>query len=388
MTHPMPGVLVMVSSLRCGGAEKHAVSLVNHLDTSRFRLALSYIKRDDNLACQVDTSRLEAVLPLEVEKKFEWSAAAALARHIDRYSIDIVVCTNGYPVLYAVVASWLARRPVHLVEVFHTTVVTTGKSRVRMAMNRLAFRYCELLVYVSHAQRKYWRARGLRARRDVVVQNGIDTEHFTDRCTPEQKAATRAEFGFAKDDYVIGICAALRPEKAHGDLLRALRQLRCSGVPAKVLIIGDGSQRALVERQIAELRLAGDAAITGYKADVRPYIACCDVMTLTSHAIETFSIAALESMSLGKPVVMTRIGGAEEQVLHGVTGLLFEPGDVDTLAQHLELLTQPQRRHAMGAAAAQFVREKFTLQRMVCAFTEELSKLVDVPIQLTSAVPN
>jgi glycosyltransferase involved in cell wall biosynthesis len=109
---------------------------------------------------------------------------------------------------------------------------------------------------------------------------------------------------------------------------------------------------------------------------VRPYIACCDVMTLVSHS-ETFSLAALESMALGKPVVLTRTGGAEEQVRHGRNGFLFEPGDIETLAQQLRRLTAGTERLSMGAVAARDVRERFTIQHMVQRFTEELQKLTD-----------
>lgn len=384
-----PGVLVMVNSMLIGGAEKHAISLVNHLDPARFRAALCQVKADGSLARELVASQVDSVLSLNVRKKFDWQAVTALARYIERQSMDVVVCTNGYPLLYALVASRVSRRPVRLVEVFHTTGLKTAiKSPLRMLLNRFVFRQCELVVYVSHKQREYWRARWLGAQRDVVIHNGIDTDHFTDRYTPEQKAATRSEFGFGAADYVIGICAALRVEKAHEDLLHALRRLRDEGLPARMLILGDGPQRPMLERLIKELRLEADAVISGYRADVRPYIASCDVMTLTSHVVETFSIAALESMSLGKPVVLTRIGGAEEQVTHGVNGLLFEPGDIDALVDNLRDLADGERRRRMGAAGAQSVRERFTMQRMVAKFTEELQTLTDTSrLQLTPS-PN
>ena len=57
-----------------------------------------------------------------------------------------------------------------------------------MLLNSFMFRRCDLVIYVSHKQREYWRARGLRAKRDIVIQNGIDADHFTDRSTPQQKA--------------------------------------------------------------------------------------------------------------------------------------------------------------------------------------------------------
>jgi L-malate glycosyltransferase len=385
-----PGVLVMVNSMLVGGAEKHAISLVNHLDPARFRSALCHVKAGGGLARELHSSRVDSVLALNVRRKLDWGAVVRLARYIEQNSMDVVVCTNGYPLLYALFASWVSRRPVRLVEVFHTTGLRTPiKSPLRMLMNRFVFRQCELVVYVSHKQREYWRAHWVGAQRDVVIHNGIDTDYFTDRSTPEQKAATRREFGFSDTDYVVGICASLRVEKAHQDLLHALRRLRDQGVRARVLIIGDGPQRPMLEKLITELRLQADAVITGHRDDVRPYIACSDVMTLTSHVVETFSIAALESMSLGKPVVLTRIGGAEEQVRHGVNGLLFEPGDVTALVRNLRELADAESRRRMGTAAAKAVREQFTLQRMVGRFMDELQKLTDrQPLQLTSTVPN
>src|SRR5207237_6523016 len=62
-------------------------------------------------------------------------------------------------------------------------------------------------------------------------------------------------FGFGPQDYVIGLCAALRPEKAHGDLLTAVAKLRARGVPAKALLIGDGPQRQGLEQTIRQLGL-------------------------------------------------------------------------------------------------------------------------------------
>ncbi|HKU17135.1 MAG TPA: glycosyltransferase family 4 protein [Steroidobacteraceae bacterium] len=393
MTSSLPGVLVMVNTLAFGGAEKHAVSLANHLDPARFRVSFCHLKADPpvaaaaTLADQLDRSRVEALLCLNVRRKLDWRAVTELARAIDSLHIDVILCTNGYPLLYALLAARLARRPVRLVEVFHSTGFQTPiKSRLRMLVNALAFRQCALIVYVSQRQREYWHARGLRGQRDMVIYNGIDTAHFTDRYSPEQKTALRAQFGYAPDDYVIGICAGLRPEKAHGDLLLGLSRLRAAGVAARLLIIGDGPQRPFIEQRIAELQLQDSVAITGYQRDVRPYIACCDVMTLTS--IETFSIAALEAMSLGKPMVMGCIGGGAEQVADGTSGLLFQPGDVEALARHLQTLADRERRSTMGAAAAQAVRERFTIQRMVATFTAELQKLTDASLRLTSTVPN
>jgi glycosyltransferase involved in cell wall biosynthesis len=370
-----PGVLVLVSSLSFGGAEKHAVSLVNSLDASRFRLLLCHIKSTDTLLRELDRSQAQAVFTLAAKKGIDMSAVRALARRIDSDDIDVIVGTNGFSVIYALAASVFASKRPKIVGVFHTTLVGGLKSRLRMAVHKRAFKRCDLLVYVSEAQRRWWQARGLRARRETVIQNGINVEHFTSRSTLDDRRVLRSTLGFGPADYVVGICAALRREKAHVDLLHAVARLRAADASVKLMIIGDGQERSTIERHIRALGLEKSVAVTGYRQDVRPFIEACDVMVLCSHAVETFSIAALEAMALGKPLVLTRIGGAEEQVIPGTNGYLYEPGDIDALTAHLRQLSDPERRSQMGARGAQLVRERFTIGKMAQAFAQEIDSL-------------
>jgi glycosyltransferase involved in cell wall biosynthesis len=302
-----------------------------------------------------------------------------LARHIETHDTDVILCTTEYPALYALLASRLVSRRPKLVEVFHTTLLRTLKARLQIEVYRHIFRRFDLLVYVSENQRNYWRAHALDAKRDVVIHNGIDPDHFCDRYTSEQKAETRAHIGFRENDYVIAICAALRPEKAHGDYLQALVKLRAGGLSVKGLIIGDGIERRNIEQAIDHLRLRDCVVITGFQTDVRPLVACSDVVVLASHAVETFSVAALEAMALGKPLVLTRIGGADEQVSDNVNGFLFEPGDIDGLAAHLARLSVPEERARMGIEAVSRVRECFTESRMLAAFADQLVGLARRP---------
>jgi len=374
-------VLLLVSSLGFGGAEKHIVTLANRLDTVGFRVALCYLKPIEGLLSQLEVAHLTALSCLQVRRRLDWTAIRTLTELIDRSDIDVVVCANTYPALYAWLAGRRARRPPKLVEIFHTTTCHGIKEKLQMLLYRRIFRRFDALVYVSSNQRAYWAARGLGARRDLVIHNGIDTDLFRDRDSREEKLAQRARFGFGPQDFVVGICAALRPEKAHGDLLHAIGQLRGRGATqARALLIGDGPERRRIEALIRSLGLTGSAVITGFQQDVRPFVACCDVMVLTSHAVETLSIAALEAMALGKPLVLSRIGGAEELVTDGVNGLLFEAGDVGLLTQHLASLTQPEIRGRMTREALRRATEWFSEARMIAAYEALLSELPHHPV--------
>jgi glycosyltransferase involved in cell wall biosynthesis len=372
----MTNVVFVLNSLCFGGAEKQVVSLLNHMDKSRFALSLVRLKPVDDLLEQLNPQiRTGGTQCLGVRKGIDWGAVRRLAQHIDEKKAGAVICTNMYALLYAWLARWSCNSSFRLVEVFHTTDVGSRKEQLSMWLYRFIVRWSDLIVYVCWSQARHWRARGLNCAQETVIYNGIDTKRFADTWSSEQKGALRRTYGLHEAEYVVGLCSVMRPEKAHGDLVAAIAHLRQQGLTVKALLIGDGPERPRIERQIESLGLAGYVHITGLLQDVRPAIAACDVMVLASHAVETFSIAALESMAMGRPMVVSRIGGAEEQVRHGVDGLLFPPGDVAALADCLRKLSEPSRREAMGAEAARRTRETFDVDVMARAYEDMLLAL-------------
>jgi glycosyltransferase involved in cell wall biosynthesis len=119
--------------------------------------------------------------------------------------------------------------------------------------------------------------------------------------------------------------------------------LKARGVVWKVLLIGDGPMRPRIEADITRLGLRDEVRITGYLDDVREAVAACDLMALVSTSIETFSVAALEAMALGRPMLMSDIGGAAEQIEQGISGELFRAGDVEALTERLAALADRER---------------------------------------------
>jgi glycosyltransferase involved in cell wall biosynthesis len=372
---PKPGVLCIVNSLTAGGAEKQTISLLNGLDANRFRLCLAYLKPVETLLPQVQTDRLEMLQSTNVRSKLDWNAVRSLAAEIDRRRIDVILCANQYAGLYGWLARSRARHPAKVIEVLHGTLLLTLKDKIQMAFYKRLFRRVDLMVYVCENQRRYWRGEGLRAPVECVIYNGVDVEHFERFDAASNRPKVRGAYGFQSEDYVIGICATLRHEKAHPDLLNALARLRSNGIPAKALIIGDGPERGRIEQVARDLGIEKHIVITGFQADVRPFVAACDVMTLVSHSVETFSIAALESMAMGKAMLMTRIGGADEQVIEGKNGMLFEPGDIDALTGKLATLYDPAVRLPMGEAARLSVRSRFGIEQMLDAYSETFMRL-------------
>src|SRR5207248_2663040 len=123
-------------------------------------------------------------------------------------------------------------------------------------------------------------------------------------------------------------------------------------IPARLVLIGDGPDRADVERQVAEHGLEGVVAFAGEQHDLVPWLSAADLFLLPSEQ-ESFGLAALEAMACEVPVVASRVGGLPEVIDDGRTGYLCAPTDLDGMAERgLALLLDSDLRSRIGRAAA------------------------------------
>jgi glycosyltransferase involved in cell wall biosynthesis len=287
-----------------------------------------------------------------------------------RLDADVVFTVNSPVSLMTAMLRRLGLLRGKLVCVFHSTRLQPNE-RASWLGFRLAARWLDALVFVSETQRRSWQERGLRCRA-VVINNGVDLDRFSR--SRVDGAFQRQALGFSPDDYVVGINAALRPEKRHGDLIDALAQLQARGVAAKLLVIGEGPERQAVEGQVQRLGLADAVVLVGDQRDVRPFLAAIDVGVLCSE-FETFSLAALETLAMGAPLVSSDVGSMREIVQPGRNGFLFEPGRVDQLVDRLERLADPLFRSQIAAEARASI-SLFSEDAMVQQFDALISSLM------------
>jgi glycosyltransferase involved in cell wall biosynthesis len=161
---------------------------------------------------------------------------------------------------------------------------------------------------------------------------------------------------------VVGL---LRPQKAHHVLLRAAKTLVERWPDLQVLIIGDGPERANIERLIAELELERNVRITGLRRDVPDVLAALDIAVCCSD-FEGSPLSVLEYMAAGLPVVATEVGGLADLIESGINGLLVPPGDPAALATALaQLLSDRATARAMGARGVERRMEEFDISVIV-----------------------
>jgi glycosyltransferase involved in cell wall biosynthesis len=139
-------------------------------------------------------------------------------------------------------------------------------------------------------------------------------------------------------------------------LVEAAALLRRHAPAARVLIVGDGEERATLERQAAALGLDDMVLFVGMRTDVPALLAAADVYVQPS-LFEAFPVSVLEAMAVGLPVVATAVGGVPEMVAHGKSGLLVPPARPDALAAAMVQLLDSATRTAMGASGRAWVEQ-------------------------------
>ena len=368
-------LMLILPGLARAGAENQVVDLANRIDPARLQVSLFTFEAHFDQRQRIDATRVQHAHVLR-QGKFDLAPARALARLIDEQGIDVVHCTLQISLLTGWLAVRLSRRRPALTLAVHTTLNRNAKGDLLdRVLYQWLMRQCAEVLFVCNAQREHWvRKFPFLAGHAVTVHNGIDVTRFEPAAARSAGRALRAELGIGDDAVVAAHIAAFRPEKAHGLVLAALAEA-VRTVPALVLLFaGDGPLRPAVEAQARQLGLAAHVRFLGNLPDVRPVLGAADFSLLPSVAVETFSLAMLESLALEVPMIASDLGGAREAVLDGSTGLIVPPGDQAALVAAIARLAgDAGARRRMGAAGRRLVLEEFTLERMV----EQTSALLE-----------
>ena len=300
-----------------------------------------------------------------------------LLRQIRRYikdeDIDVVWSVNLYPLLYLYLATRGLGRKVRVIGSSNITEFRNAYERAKMRIYAPIISRLDGFVFGSHQQQALWEERyGLKGDKLHVIHNGVDTAWFRAGAAAMDRKAVRQRYGFDEPAVVIGMVAQFRPEKAHGDLIEAVCELRQSGFDAKLLLVGSGPEQQRIRDLVQRRGVADHVVFAGQLDDVRPALSAMDVFALTSRSVETFSNAALEAMAMELPAVLSDLSGATEMVSNGVNGFVYPPGDVGELKNTLVSLMDSDLRRHFGRTGRRIVEERFSATTMA----EQYSKLI------------
>jgi glycosyltransferase involved in cell wall biosynthesis len=224
------------------------------------------------------------------------------------------------------------------------------RTAVFTALERQAARWTDRIITLTDRGAQEHLARGIgRAEQYVAVPSGVPTAEL--RAAAPPRGAARARLGLDPDAFIVVGLGRLVPIKGFDLLARALPALVAQIPSARVLLVGDGAERARLGAIAASMGVAERLRMTGETTDIASYLAAADVVAVPSRN-EGMGRVIVEAMALGLPVVATTVGGIPDVVTDGECGRLVEPEDVDALAAALiELGRDPALRCKLGEAA-------------------------------------
>jgi glycosyltransferase involved in cell wall biosynthesis len=345
-----------------GGAETVFLHCATRLDPSRFTCT-AVIDNDNWLAEQIRASGNEPlIVPARGSFNFKYlRRIAEIAHHAKAH----LICAHLYgSAVYASGVGVLNRIPV--ISVFHGGVDVASRNRFGALKAAIVRRGSRKVVFVSRNLRtELNRVLRIPDARSTVIPNGIDTTVFS----PGRDHSIRSELGLPSDSILVGAVGNIRPAKAYDVFLRAARRLADRSDRFYFAIAGQnrGALADELMRLRSELKLDRRVFFLGLRANVATVMRNLDVFALSSRS-EGFSIACVEAMACGIPVVATRCGGPEE-ILDSESGILVARENPDELAEAIGRLAEdPKTAHLMTFAAMERARREFSLETMVARY--------------------
>ena len=300
----------------------------------------------------------------------------ALIGLLRRERPDLVHCFTIKPVIYATLAAWLAGVPVRVVTItglgYAFTSARGWLTRLVKGLYRVALRHAAIVYFQNVGDRQLFMQDALvdPGRTRLSAGSGVDTQRFAVAPMPTHPLGA---------PHFLMIARLIR-EKGVLEYLQAAAMVKARHPNVQFSLLGGVDPRnptALNADEQAALRASQVVNWLPETDDVRPFIACADVVVLPSYR-EGLPRTLIEAGAVGRPVIATDVVGCRDVVLHGITGLLVPAMNAAALAEAMQFMVDhPEQRAAMGAAARARVVAHFDERSVVESTLDDYDYLLE-----------
>lgn len=364
-------VLFVIKPIQWSGADKVLMDVATRLNQDKYKVIFAIIGLhpeqeftipDSFMQIRFDTPNLHGWRQLLFSLKLCWLML--------KHKIKIIHMNSYHPGNYCRLAAYLVRVPI-IIDHWHGFNRFNFKRRM---LCRLFNPFTDLSFAVSEGVGEYVHQQcGTDPAKIKVLYNGVDLVPFQQS---QASAKIREELGLPPDQPVVGLVARLdHRAKGHLELIQALALLK-DRHPLQALMVGGGRRQEEMRELAASLGLQERVHFLGNRRDVPVLLKAMDIFVLPSHN-EGVSLAVLEAMAAGLPVIVSAVGGLPEIVAHEENGLLIPPKDVEALAQSLaRLLDNPDLARRLGQKAREHIEARYSLEGMGQAANAAYDELV------------
>lgn len=351
------------SLIGINGPERRSANVIGRWAEQGIRPIIVYPRRGRLWNRFAESGSL--VLDWEISSKWAIYKSVRLARWLVKNRVD-VVHTQG-PASLDLIAGIACRmtgvplvvtRPVMIEDM---TTYPRWRLRIYQTVDRIGMSLASVVVAISDQGMRRLTATNPNVIKKLrLVRNGVELTRFTPKPALNRSAG----------EFVVGMVAQLTPQKSWPDFLSVVHLLHSKGVPVRGLIVGDGPLRFELQRLAAEYRIADLVEFSGFQSDVRPWLERMDVFLFTS-SWEGLSVAVIEAMAMGLPIVATDVAAIREQVHEGLNGYVRPYGDVPGMADACHTLwCNPHLRESFGSESTRIANNQYSEERMVSGYSD------------------
>lgn len=361
-------ILQLSSAQFLGGGERYLADLANAL-VDRGHEVFCILRHQSPLVPQLSKLRKENIAFYPLRNSFDAQSARRIASFVKKHQIDVVHAHMARD--YPLAAFAAARSP--KARFFVTRHVLFPMHR----FHKLTLSGVSRVIAVSNAVSVQLRSEHIVApERIAVVHNGVDCKRLDQTVSSFYREQFLQHWNLPQNCLLVGTVGELKALKGQEEFLRAAADVAQHFPLAHFVIAGVDSspaqeQRALLQNLASELGLRDRVIFIDWMDEIATLYRALDVFVSASRA-ESFGLAMAEAMACETAVVATQTEGAKEIINDGKTGLLVPIGSTEAIAGSVtQLLQNSAQRAALGKCAAEDVRNRFSLERMVTA-TEDL----------------
>jgi len=267
-------------------------------------------------------------------------------------------------------------RRLPFVTTLHGTDITlVGLDRSYLPITRYSIQQSDGVTAISNYLKEKTFESFEISREIEVVTNFVNCDVYTHIKDEAHRTEARLKLA-APDEAILMHLSNFRPVKRVPDVVKIFARV-AREVPAQLILIGDGPDRSAAEWLAHDLGIQARVHFLGKQERVNELLPLADILLMPSE-LESFGLAALEAMACKVPSVATRVGGVPELIDDGETGLLYEVGDVDGMAQGaLNLLNDRKRLDAMREAGRRTAQKRFCSSLVVPQYVRYYEKILN-----------
>ncbi len=365
-------LLYIIHSLDNGGAETLAIRLAAKLDKNIFNATVCSLSDHGPLREVLEAKKVPYFTLGKREGK-DFKIAIQLRNILKQQEVDVIHTHNMGPLLYTYLATLFSNK----CKIVHTEHINMAKefsySTKHLLYNKLLYRRLDGFINIAqHLTREYCSRFDLSHAKVQTIHNSVDPGKVSSR----HSYSLREQLGISSTVPLIGNISALRPQKDHQTLIRAMGKV-CEKIPEAVLVIaGEGESRDELVALVEELDLTQNVTFLGFRSDVDSLLQQFDIFALSS-LYEGLPLCILEAMAAGRPIVATDADGTNEIVKDGKTGLLVPLKEPELFADAiLSILQNPERSVEMGKTAQKLVRDEHNMDKMISQYERFYQELL------------